>query len=257
MAKSGSDPSEREPEATVNLLWSEPGRPSRGPKPTLTLAQIAHAGIELADVDGLATLTMRRVAEHLGFTTMALYRHVRSKTELIAVMVDAAIGETLSEAAPPIPSITPWRPRLAAWAQQNFALFQRHPWLLQAAMPGALIGPNRIAWIEAGLRTLDDTGLPAHDRLEVVLFVYSYVHGTAHLSREWRQDESQAWLPTSPLMRRVRHDPRFPVLSSLLEDGGLDETEAEQAASDEASFAFGLARVLDGVAAYILHTARP
>jgi AcrR family transcriptional regulator len=304
------------PDAATDLLWGTPERSGRGPKPTLTLEQIARAAIAIADAEGLDALSMRRVAETLGFTTMALYRHIHSKTELIAVMVDTAIGDALTldslTTTSPTRTLTPnpspsalgegsvamrrvadptliptsahplpsreragvransreaalestnnptWRPRLTAWAQQTWLLFQRHPWLLQADMPGSMIGPNRIAWIEAGLQALDETGLSASDRMEVVRLVNSYVLGTAQLSLEWGKDESQAWTTASPLMQRVMSDDRFPIFHSLLDDGALDVTdEAQTAASDAATFAFGLERALDGVAAYILHAARP
>jgi hypothetical protein len=48
-------------------------RPSRGPKPGLSLDTIVSAGIDVVDTDGLAALTMSRIAEELGVTTMAPY----------------------------------------------------------------------------------------------------------------------------------------------------------------------------------------
>ena len=57
------------------------GRP--GPRPGLTLEQIADAGIALADAEGLDAVSMARLAESLGFTTMSLYRYVSSKDEVL------------------------------------------------------------------------------------------------------------------------------------------------------------------------------
>ena len=62
----------------------------RGRKPSLTLADITRAAVELADAEGLAAVSMARVAERLGNSTMALYRHVKSKDELLLLMSDAA-----------------------------------------------------------------------------------------------------------------------------------------------------------------------
>lgn len=76
----------------VEVLWGPGPRPTRGPKPALSLERIARAGIEAADSDGLAAISMQRVAERLGFTKMSLYRYVPGKAELIALMTDTAIG---------------------------------------------------------------------------------------------------------------------------------------------------------------------
>jgi len=74
------------------VLWGQMSTPRRGPKPTLNLETIARAGIRIADADGLAAVTMQRVAEELGATKMALYRYVPGKVEMAALMTDVAIG---------------------------------------------------------------------------------------------------------------------------------------------------------------------
>ena len=58
---------------------------------------------------------MQRLAERLGFTTMALYRHVPGKAELIDIMVDAACGE------PPELGVAAggWREKLELWARES------------------------------------------------------------------------------------------------------------------------------------------
>jgi len=83
----------------IALLWDRPATPRRGPKPALNLEAIAEAGIGVADADGLAAVTMQRVAAALGVTKMALYRYVPGKAELVALMIDMGLGE-----APQFPS---------------------------------------------------------------------------------------------------------------------------------------------------------
>src|SRR5689334_22149881 len=77
---------------TADLLWGPRERPSRGPKPGLTRDGIVRAAIGVADAEGLAAVSMQRVAAEVGFTTMALYRYVPGKNELVALMVDSAVG---------------------------------------------------------------------------------------------------------------------------------------------------------------------
>ena len=66
----------------IELLWGEPSRPSRGPKPSLSIAAIADATVQIADTDGLDAVSMQRVAEVFGVTKMALYRYVSGKAQL-------------------------------------------------------------------------------------------------------------------------------------------------------------------------------
>src|SRR5262247_1427411 len=68
---------------SFDLLWGSRERPRRGPKPGLNLDAIVGAAIHVVEVEGLAALTMGRIAEELEVTTMALYRYVPGKYELI------------------------------------------------------------------------------------------------------------------------------------------------------------------------------
>src|SRR5690606_7919408 len=73
---------------TLDLLWNTDRRPSRGPKPGLTLERIVDAAGEVADRDGPAALSRRRIATELGTGTMPLYRYVPGKAELLDLMLD-------------------------------------------------------------------------------------------------------------------------------------------------------------------------
>ena len=78
--------------ASVQLLWGLREPPRRGPKPSFTLGEVVAAAIDVADGEGLAAVSMARVAHQLGSSTMALYRYVASKDELLLLMSDAAVG---------------------------------------------------------------------------------------------------------------------------------------------------------------------
>src|SRR5882757_5683358 len=85
---------------SMELLWGTQERPSRGPKPSLTLDRIVEAAIELADAEGVTALSMRHVATKLKVGTMSLYRYVPSKAELLDVMVERVVGEDLDQPVP-------------------------------------------------------------------------------------------------------------------------------------------------------------
>ncbi|SCF02545.1 transcriptional regulator, TetR family [Micromonospora haikouensis] len=59
----------------------------------LSRETIVAAAIGLADRDGLAGLSMRRLAQHLGVDAMSIYYHLRDKDTLLAAMVDAVAAE--------------------------------------------------------------------------------------------------------------------------------------------------------------------
>jgi AcrR family transcriptional regulator len=130
---------------------TEPNRAKRKPLDRVT---IVEAGIALADDEGVGALTMRRLAERLGFKVMALYNHVANKDELLASMVDAVAG-SIDQPSSDEPAMQAARAHAIATRQA----LVRHSWapaLWQQYLPG----PNRIDHMESLLRILNTSGLP-------------------------------------------------------------------------------------------------
>jgi AcrR family transcriptional regulator len=225
---------------SVELLWGTSERSGRGPKPALTLRGVVRAGIEIADREGLAAVSMQRVASALGVTPMALYRYVPGKAELVDLMVDAAI-------APPPEAEGNWRAQMEAWAHALFAQFERHPWALEATRRLRHMGPNELAWLESGLAILAETGLRGAELVDAFLTVNAHVRGFAQFAVRAPDrpvsvglDEWSAGLKTL----LGSHAASYPAISAAIAAGGFEPgTEGEEA--------FGLARVLDGIAAYV------
>src|SRR5512132_1422712 len=86
-----SDPVSALPRA-LRLLWGRPEPGRRGPKPALTLTEIAEQGVRVADAEGLPAASMGRLAKDLGVSTMALYRYVDAKADLHLAMAEVAYG---------------------------------------------------------------------------------------------------------------------------------------------------------------------
>ncbi|MBK3547134.1 TetR/AcrR family transcriptional regulator, partial [Streptomyces sp. MBT60] len=84
---------------SLELLWGTGERPSRGPKPGLTLDRIVTAAVAVADAEGLAAVSMRRLSTELGTGTMSLYRYVPGKSELLDLMFDRVLGEPFADHA--------------------------------------------------------------------------------------------------------------------------------------------------------------
>lgn len=239
-----------DPNRSMELLWGITERPKRGPKPRLTVSQIVGTAIALADAEGLAAVSMRRIAEQLGVTAMSLYTYVPSKAELIDVMLDTAFGEI---ERPPDPAVG-WRERLAAVARQNFAVYVRHPWVLQVAQSRPVLGPNMLAKYEYELAAIDGIGLPELAMDFSVTLVNDYVHGavraavaSAQAAQSTGMSDDEWWEAYEPLIAKVFDADRYPTVAKV---GPV--TGAEIGAGDPArAFEFGLARILDGIEAYV------
>src|SRR3954454_4802816 len=70
---------------------------NRSTKPALsktsTAASILAAARELLDREGLAAVAMRPVAERVGITPMAIYRHYADRASLLNAVADQAFQE--------------------------------------------------------------------------------------------------------------------------------------------------------------------
>ncbi|MFI6443432.1 TetR/AcrR family transcriptional regulator [Kitasatospora sp. NPDC050543] len=239
----GNREKKRDPKAGLALLWGEQEQPRRGPKPSLTPQRIVAGAIAIADAEGLDALSMQRVAAELDVTTMALYRYVPGKAELVDLMVDSALGTPT-----PVGDIPGgWRPQLAAWARQCWALYRRHRWILTATtMRRQLMGPNQLAWLDAALAALSQTGLGAAQQHDAFLLIIGHIRSLAQQLVDADEDGAEEWdrLAADVL---ERHGHRYPALTAAIAAGAFVPQDADP-------LDFGLERILDGIAAL---TGRP
>ena len=234
--------------ADVALMWRLRETPRRGPKPSLTLDDIVAAAIAIADAEGLAAVSMARVAERLGNSTMALYRHVKSKDDLLVIMSDAAI-----ERPEPMPEGVDWRTGLTFWADGVLTAIRRHPWYSKVPISGPPAGPNNLAWFDSALGVLKDTGLPEEAKVGVVMGLITYVQGQIRMAFDLAAgyaENPDAFQRFGSTLRQVA-DPRvYPAVARTVEAGVFDEVGSFEE-DNEADFDFGLQLYLDGVAAFI------
>jgi AcrR family transcriptional regulator len=242
------------------LLWDAPLRPSRGPKPALSRADVVEAAISIAAKEGLAALTMHAVAKRLGFTTMAIYRYFPSKEALIDASVDAAMGLPPQRRDPRLG----WRQEVKHWAYAKREMLCSRPWLAELPFVAAPHGPNWLSWHESFLQTIADTSLSPEDMMDMLSIVHGYVGGSsdtaislARARSRGVSDEQWAQAVSADLQRAI-NDPRYPMLSSIFlsASGGISATsplparQGRPRTMDE-SFDFGLERVLDGIQHYM------
>lgn len=238
-----------DPARSLGLLWRPPTRPGRS---GLTVAAIVAAGIELADADGLAALSMRRVAERLGVGAMSLYTHVPGRPDLVQLMTDTALGGLYADVDEPARAPGGWRGGMEFVARRNWELYLRHPWLLDVAGSRPVLGPNTSLKYEAELRPLDGIGLSDLEMDSVLTLVLTHVTGTAsalaaasRASAESGMTDEQWWLEHAPVLTALIDPTLFPVAGRV----GTASSQEYNAAGDPVhALSFGLRCILDGVA---------
>ncbi|GAB3816432.1 TetR/AcrR family transcriptional regulator [Kribbella italica] len=219
----------------VELLWGTQQRARRGPKPALSLERIVGEAIALADAEGLANLSMQRLAERLGFTKMSLYRYVPGKAELTALMLDTAIG------TPPAP--TPdWRAGLQIWADTIFARYSTHPWTIDLTTGQRHVGPNELGWMETALTALAGTGLTGSERLDTIVLLNGHVRSLVEQLAPPNASPDTYSTQLAETMAEVGH--LYPAATAAF---------AEEATAGHTGNAlqFGIDRILDGLAVLI------
>ena len=239
-----------DPARSMALLWrtgAESG-PRPGPRPGLDVDRVVAAAVRLADSEGLAALSMRRVAAELGVGTMTLYTHVPGKGELVDLMLDGVLGELYPDGEVPAGG---WRDRLEAVARANWQLFLHHPWAVHVATGRPPLGPGLMRKYELELRAVDGLGLTEVEMDLLVSLLNGFVRGAVGGVQE-RSDaeratgvtEEQWWAATEPHLARVFDARRYPTAARV---GPVAGEQLQAAYAPERTFEFGLARLLDGI----------
>ncbi|MFJ7243505.1 TetR/AcrR family transcriptional regulator [Kitasatospora sp. NPDC098652] len=241
---------------SLALLWGHPGEPRTGrsgPKPGLSVDAIVSAGIAVADAEGMAALSMRAVGERLGRTAMALYTYVPGKAELLDLMHDRVLAELPAQLPPGPAQFDGWRAAVTAWAEELYACYLRHPWVLQVSQARPVLGPAELAAMEHLLTALQPAGLPPGRLRGAVAALWQFVRGTAATTADTRGaaaatgiTDEEWWTTRSARLAELAPDfpQRFPLLTALQSAGG-----AAPGDEDRDAFRTGLAVLLDGVAA--------
>ncbi|MFJ4277924.1 TetR/AcrR family transcriptional regulator [Streptomyces massasporeus] len=243
MAVAKKESAESAESAEGPSLWERMERPTPLPRASLTLERIAAAAVEIADEEGGAAVTMRRLATKLGVAPMAAYRHVNGKDDLWALMIDRVSREL---AVPD--DVTDWREVLRSYALQTRDLMLAHPWMAVMPTPVIMLTPSRMAVAERGLSALAAHGLDPDAVMAVLRTVTSFVHGSAQTEIALRDyQERHGWTSgdqtreaLAPQMRYLMSTGRYPAFEQYALGASRKDDRAWE-------FAFGLDCVLDGI----------
>ena len=218
----------------------------------LTRERVVRTAIAVADAEGLAAVTMRRLGTELGVGVMSLYRYVAAKEDLVLLMADHVFGEERLPDPPP----PGWRAQLETLARLQWGLCRRHSWL-----PGVLslnrpmLAPNGMAQTEWTMRAVHQLGFDIETALYVTVTVAGFVIGIAASLQMDTEAEQETGLTADEWMEKqgpnfedIVAGGRYPLLAALAARPGFDMDL-------DTVFELGLSLLMDGFAQLVERTA--
>jgi AcrR family transcriptional regulator len=247
------------------LAWGLGREPQRGPKRELSIRQIVETAIQIADQEGLAAVSMNRVASSLGYTAMSLYRYIPNKDTLLLLMQDAVCAIPI----PPLTEVSDWREDMREYMKASARTFIQHPWFVDLPTINEPVTPNILKLLDWLLRSMRDLPLDEREKLLIVASLSGYARSWGNIFRDYMQmymhNTTPALSPSHPDIRsaltHLVDEETYPFLAPLVRSGAytsmFDESadggQQEQGNYDEfgKEFEFGVERILDGIAHYI------
>jgi AcrR family transcriptional regulator len=156
-----------------------PPKRTRAGRAGLSRQQVLDAALSLADRDGVAALSMRRLGAELGVEAMTLYHYLPNKDALLDGVVERVMAEAETDLA-----AGPWDRALTDFARSLRATLLRHPGavLLVATRPAAT--PETLHMAERGLALLSAAGFPLGRALDTLnaLTLFVIAHAASEVS---------------------------------------------------------------------------
>ena len=203
----------------------------------LSRERVMQAAITLADAGGIASLSMRRLAQALGVEAMSVYYYVSNKAEILNGIADMVVGEIQL----PSPDAD-WKAALRTLALSARDAFVRHPWAASLVLSGAGTTPARLRYMEAILGTLRRAGFSAamtdhgYHAIESHIMGFTLWESGLNLgTREELAELATGFLESLP-------SGEFPSIEEHVRQHLRPRDPA-----DEGDFAFGLDLILDGL----------
>jgi AcrR family transcriptional regulator len=200
---------------------------------SLNRDRVLRTALELADREGIAALSMRRLAAELGVEAMSLYYYVKRKDDILDGIVDLA----LSEVAPPAGG-TDWKSAVRRSAISYHDTLRRHPWVNNVPVSGEA-SAAQLRYMDALLKRLREAGLSPELTHHAYHALDSHVVGSA------------LWLARIPPKKELDVLAKD-VLRQLPVDSFPDlvlhiQQHLSGAARGMKFFEFGLDLILDGI----------
>jgi len=209
--------------------------PRRAP---LSRGRVLRAAVALADVGGIESLSMRKLAEDLGVVPMALYKHVANKEELLDGMIDVVVGEIDPPAAG-----TEWKSAVRQRILSARQALLRHPWASVVIESKKTPTQVVLEYMDSMIGIFRAGGFSVNLTHHVMHTIGSRVLGfTQELFNDSRTADPEV---QAVMMREL--GPKFPnVLAIAMAASHEGESVVGQGCDDQFEFEFALDLLLDG-----------
>ena len=224
-------------------VWTRSAGTAR--KPRLSRDDIAAAAIRIADDEGFEALSMRRLAAELDVGTMSLYHYVKTKDELLTLVMDAFMGEVVAPPSIKIPN--DWRHAITLIARRTRTAIERLPWVLDIN-DDPPIGPNSIRHFDQTQQAVSALEAPLALKLDLMMAVDEFVFGHCLHARNNLRDDEASDEAVLGYMRDLISGGDYPTLSSLVDEHGFEPLwhRINAHMRDPDVFERNLSRLLDG-----------
>jgi len=203
----------------------------------LSRERVLDAAVALADEAGINTVSMRNLAQHLGVTPMALYKHVANKEQLLDGMVDVVIGEI----EPPSPS-GDWRPAVRNRILSARRALRRHPWASRVIESRTTPTPVVLGYMDSMIAMFRGGGFSVDLTHHVMHALGSHLFG---FSQELF-DTSISLDPDVHAAALSQRSDTYPHLVEIASGAAHDQSAAGPGCDDQFEFEFALDLLLDG-----------
>jgi TetR/AcrR family transcriptional regulator, tetracycline repressor protein len=218
---------------------SAPGA-DRRKRRSLSRDKLIAAALRLIDESGAAAMTMRTLADSVGVTPMALYNHFSSKRDLLAAIADHVIATAEFDGRH-----ADWRDQIRHCFEVLRNLCLRHPGLPGLLEEDGAAPASAFAPMEVSLRALMQAGLGELDSVRTYFLLISFTLGQA------------AYQTRGPI---TGLEPSEQIRAQRIIGRGYTVTERLELPSSwdfDASFAFGMSLILNGVEATVARGPAP
>ena len=220
---------------------AESGRAGSPQRSRLSRERVLSAAVAVADAGGIASLTIRSLAEALDVKPMSVYHHVAGKEEILDGIVDIVFSEITLPAV-----VGDWREEMRRRATSARDVLHRHRWAIGLLESRTSPGPATLRHHDAVLGTLRTAGFPpaltAHAYALIDSYVYGFALQEASLPFEGADSVGDVAAPVMELMAAGTYPHMVEMTTSYYLQPGYDFAD---------EFDFGLTLILDGLAAML------
>jgi len=216
---------------------STKAKPTQEVRVPLSRERVLAAAIELADADGIESLTMRRLAQALGVEAMTLYYHVANKDDILDGLADIVVAEV---EVPPIGD--DWKAAIRRRALSAREMLARHPWAAGLIEARTNPSPARSRYPDAVLGSLRQAGFSVEMAIHAFFTLDSYIYGFAVQEQNLPSGTPQELAGMAQMIVTALPAQQYPYLNEVIVDHvlkiGFDYSN---------EFEFGLDLILDGL----------